>query len=207
MIETAPVFRHATLQDAPRLSHLLTHAFITDPVFDWIGRPGPARAEAFQNLFLWMLTTRSIPFGDVWMRDDAACCAIWLPPDAPPATPPNFLAQLKLLPLFVQFCGFTRLARGAAMAHAMEKYHPNVPHYYLSFVAVEPRFQGQGLGAAILKTSLAKADELGLPAYLENSNPDNARLYERLGFITQRNIAPAGAPPMLTMWRAENSQR
>jgi GNAT superfamily N-acetyltransferase len=109
--------------------------------------------------------------------------------------------QIKLIPMFIRLCGFGRLNRGSAMADAMEKNHPHDPHYYLAFVAVAPRLQGNGLGGAILEATLKRVDDRHSAAYLENSNPKNTRLYERCGFVTRRNISPAGAPPLLAMWR------
>jgi len=123
-----------------------------------------------------------------------------LRPDAP-ASPGGFFEQLRLLPMFWRLCGIPRLARGSAMADAMEKHHPKEPHYYLSFVAVAPRLQGLGLGSAILDATLKRADAQGWAAYLENSNPKNTRLYERHGFVAKPSIAPSGAPPLLPMWR------
>jgi ribosomal protein S18 acetylase RimI-like enzyme len=87
----------------------------------------------------------------------------------------------------------------------MEKHHPQERHYYLAFIAVAPRLQGMGLGSALLEATLKRADEKAMPAYLENSNPKNTRLYERCGFIARRNIAPAGAPPLIPMWRPRAS--
>ncbi len=83
----------------------------------------------------------------------------------------------------------------------MEKQHPHDNHFYLAFLAVAPRLQGMGLGSAILEATVKRADEARMPAYLENSNPKNTRLYERAGFVTQKNISPGGAPPLMAMWR------
>jgi hypothetical protein len=58
-----------------------------------------------------------------------------------------------------------------------------------------------GLGSALLEANLARIDAAHMPSYLENSNPKNTRLYERSGFVTQQNIAPNVAPPLLAMWR------
>jgi ribosomal protein S18 acetylase RimI-like enzyme len=60
----------------------------------------------------------------------------------------------------------------------------------LYFLAVDPALQGMGLGSRILDATLKRIDEMGLPAYLENSNPRNTRLYERAGFVARKNIAP-----------------
>jgi GNAT superfamily N-acetyltransferase len=198
--------RRATLDDTATLSRLFAAAFVTDPIFDWIARAGAKRGAAMERFFFWLLRTRAIPFGEVWMSADASTCAAWLPPDAP-ASPGGFFEQMRLFPLFVRLCGVPRLARGSAMAEAMEKSHPHEAHFYLAFIAVAPRLQGLGLGGALLESNLKRIDALGAAAYLENSNPKNTRLYERHGFIARKNIAPPGAPPLVAMWRAGNSHR
>jgi ribosomal protein S18 acetylase RimI-like enzyme len=190
--------RRANDSDTAQLSRLLAAAFLADPVFDWIARPGRRRAEVLEAFFFWLLRTRAIPFGEVWLSEGVA--AVWIPPDAP-ASPGGFFDQLRLLPLFLRLCGLPRFLRGSAMGDAMEKNHPHEAHFYLAFVAVAPRLQGMGLGGAMLEANLKRIDAQGAAAYLENSNPKNARLYERFGFVAARNIAPAGAPPMIAMWR------
>jgi ribosomal protein S18 acetylase RimI-like enzyme len=193
--------RRATQADVMPLAKLFAAAFLADPVMGWIARPSPGRIEALGQFFDWVLTARAVPFGEVWMADDASVCAAWLPPDAP-ASPGGLLEQMKLLPLFIRLCGLSRLLRGQAMADAMEKNHPHARHYYLAFIAVAPQFQGMGLGSAMMEATLKPIDAGGMPAYLENSNPKNTRLYERCGFVIQQNIAPKAAPPLLAMWRA-----
>ena len=197
--------RRATIDDAGTLSRLFAAAFTHDPVMDWIARPAPHRARALEQFFFWLLRVRAIPHGEVWMSADASACAAWLPPGAD-ATAGGLLEQLKLMPLFVRLCGLPRLLRGSAMADAMEKNHPQVDHFYLAFIAVAPRLQGLGLGGAILEATVKRADEAGMPAYLENSNPKNTRLYERAGFVAGKSIAPRGAPPLLGMWRKASSE-
>jgi ribosomal protein S18 acetylase RimI-like enzyme len=196
--------RRATIDDAGTLSRLFAAAFTTDPVMDWIARPGAKRARALEQFFFWLMRVRAIPFGEVWMSPDASCATAWLPPGAD-ASPGGFVEQMKLMPLFVRLCGFPRLMRGSAMADAMEKHHPHEKHFYLAFVAVAPRLQGMGLGGAILEATVTRADAAGMPAYLENSNPKNTKLYERAGFVARKNIAPKDAPPLLAMWREKRA--
>src|SRR5690349_12026104 len=205
LLAAAAAPRRASDADASSLSRLFAAAFTTDPVFNWIARPGPRRPLVLEQFFFWLLKTRAIPFGEVWMSSDGGVCAAWLPPGAP-ASPGGFLEQLRLFPLFVRLCGIPRMARGSAMAEAMEKNHPHEPHFYLAFIAVAPRLQGLGLGSAILESNLKRIDALGAAAYLENSNPKNGRLYERHGFVARKNIAPAGAPTLVAMWRSGQIQ-
>jgi ribosomal protein S18 acetylase RimI-like enzyme len=198
--------RRARALDAAPLARLFTAAFLNDPVFDWIARSGPRRGAVLERFFFWLLSMRTIPFGEVWMSNDCSAATAWLPPGAP-ISPGGFMQQVRLIPLFWRLCGFPRLLRGAAMSEAMDKNHPHERHYYLSFIAVAPRLQGLGLGSALLEATLARIDETGAAAYLENSNPKNTRLYERHGFVRRKNIAPAGAPPLLAMWRAGGVKR
>src|SRR4029077_9938575 len=200
LLASASAPRRASDADAASLSRLFAAAFTADPVFNWIARPGPRRPQVLEQFFFWLLKTRAIPFGEVWMSGDANVCAAWLPPEAP-ASPGGFLEQMRLFPLFVRLCGFPRLLRGSAMADAMEKNHPHVKDYYLGYIAVARALQGMGLGGAMLEATVRRADEMAVPAYLENSNPRNARLYERAGFVARKSISPPGAPPLIAMWR------
>ena len=192
--------RRASAPDAGELADFFTSAFMTDPVFDWIARPGEQRAAGLRRFFLWLLRVRAIPFGEVWMAGGGSAAAVWLPPGVP-ASPGGVIAQLRLVPMFVSLCGFPRLLRGSAMADAMEKNHPHDAHFYLAFIAVAPSLRGMGLGSAIMEATLQRVDARGAAAYLENSNPKNTPLYERHGFVRQKNIAPRDAPPLIAMWR------
>ena len=93
------------------------------------------------------------------------------------------------------------------LSDAMERAHPQEPHFYLYFLAVDPALQGMDLGSRILDATLKRIDEMGLSAYLENSNPRNTRSYERAGFLARKNIAPEGAPSLIPMWRAVSQYR
>jgi GNAT superfamily N-acetyltransferase len=192
--------RRATPEDATALARLLASAFMTDPVMDWIARPGPKRAAGLERFFYWLLRVRAIPYGETWMAEDASVAAAWLPPGVP-ASPGGLIQQLRLVPMFVRLCGLPRLARGNAIGEAMDNNHPHEPHYYLAFIAAAPRLQGMGLGGAMMEACLKRVDAAHQPAYLENSNPRNSRLYGRCGFVARKRISPPGAPPLIAMWR------
>ncbi len=85
----------------------------------------------------------------------------------------------------------------AVSAHPREE-----PHWYLSIIGVDPARQGQGVGAALLRSRLRRCAEDGLPAYLESSNPENVPLYQHFGFdVTGTLGLTEGAPVVSTMWR------
>lgn len=51
----------------------------------------------------------------------------------------------------------------------------------LHMLHTDPNFQGRGAGKMLVEWGTKKADELGLPAYLESS-PTGHHLYQRCGF-------------------------
>ena len=107
-----------------------------------------------------------------------------------------------MFPTILRLTGLPRLARGAAMAVAMADSHPDEPCFYLAFIGVAPRLQGAGLGSLLLERTLARVDAARAGAYLENSNPRNLKLYERVGFkVTREIVARRDAPPLFAMWR------
>lgn len=97
------------------------------------------------------------------------------------------------------------LRRFWAAADENERQHDRAGldrHLYLGFMGTVPAQQGRGHGSRLLRRFCEIADERGLPAYLENSNPANLGLYERFGFQTvlEWDLSDGG-PPMQGMVR------
>jgi len=193
--------RRATQADVPRIARLFTVAFAADPVFDWLARTGAKRQAALHGFFTWILERRTLPYSETWISGDGLAAAAWIPPYVG-ASPSRLAEDFRLLPVMLQLTGISRLSRGASMAAAMEHAHPELPYFYLAFIAVAPSLQGAGRGSALLRQTLQRADAAGAHAYLENSNPRNLALYQRAGFSVTREIkARADAPPVYAMWR------
>lgn len=95
-----------------------------------------------------------------------------------------------------------RLRRAARLQAFFDQHHLQEPHYYIRTLGVATRFQGQGLGTALLRPTLDRCDREGLPAYLEASSERSAALYERLGFVHLGELhVPNGGPPFWPMRR------
>jgi ribosomal protein S18 acetylase RimI-like enzyme len=56
------------------------------------------------------------------------------------------------------------------------------PHWYLSFLAVDPGHQGHGAGTVLVRHMLDRVAPSGVPCYLESVDEANLGFYERLGF-------------------------
>lgn len=119
----------------------------------------------------------------------------------PPGTyPPSVGAQLALSVRCLRAYGLRSYFRGARWTLALERWHPKAPHYYLETLGVEPGFQGQGIGSAIVRRMTGPADWEHTGCYLESSKARNVPLYERHGFVISRQITPLGVLHWL-MWR------
>ncbi|KAJ8105806.1 hypothetical protein OPT61_g9958 [Boeremia exigua] len=55
------------------------------------------------------------------------------------------------------------------------------PYLYLHMLHTDPEYQGRGAGGALLEWGKDKADELGLPIYLESSTKGH-KFYRKHGF-------------------------
>jgi ribosomal protein S18 acetylase RimI-like enzyme len=87
----------------------------------------------------------------------------------------------RLIIPFVQCLRFS-IFRGLEVADLIEKHLPTEPFWYLHYAGCDPAFQGKGYGGAAIRAGLARADEDGLPAYLETADENNLALYQTFGF-------------------------
>ena len=86
-------------------------------------------------------------------------------------------------------------------AHRRERARLAGPrHFHLQLIGTDPREQRKGYGTQAIAHGLARADELGVPTYLESTNPDNQRFYVRQGFKALKEVrAPNGGPAVVLL--------
>jgi len=193
------VIRKATYEDSDQLLYHIVRAFDDDPAANYLIRQDAKRSNGFYLLFQICLCTFSLPHDEVYTTSDATGGALWVPPQAPP-TPMRQL--LALIPKMVRVTGLHGIKRLLAALELLDKAHPKEIHYYLQVLGVDPEVQGKGLGSALMGPVLARCNEEGWGAYLENSKQENTAFYERHGFTVREQIylGPDG-PPVWCMWR------
>jgi len=68
-------------------------------------------------------------------------------------------------------------------------------YYFCNIVTVDPESQGKGVGRALVDEVLRKADEEGVPCYLESSRRvPNVAIYEKFGFKLVREMECRDGP-------------
>ncbi len=184
----------ATDRDAEVTGRLIAAAFEDDPVISWIFATDTR--EKLDVFFGFLAREAYVPLGATYLADPA--CAVWTPPGSPswPAERrERFRAELEPV------CAADDLRRLAAFTETTDAVYPEEPHWYLSVLAVWPDRRGQGAGSSLLAACLRHVDSLGLPAYLESTNPKNVPLYERHGFVVTGEYPLLDGPSFTTMWR------
>lgn len=185
--------RKATVDDVDRLKVALAEAFVDDPIFSWLMPNEESRLTRLRRFFEIELRRLVLPRGHAWTSSDLTGTALSLPPGAWSTPPRVALSQGA--------CFGMRLHRPAGLLALVEWRHLRKPHYYFPYIGVTPEAQGQGLGSRLMRPTLERCDEHGLPAYLEASSECNAVLYERLGFRLESELRFAGSPPLRLMIR------
>ncbi len=194
--------RRATAGDFARVGRTLASAFADDPVTCWMSRRDGKRDAGRRAMFDFLAANLGVTGNELWTSSDYSAAALWMPPERADLKQPLW-QELKMIPTLLSFAGFSGISRVNAFRKAADAHHPKTrPHFYLMTIGVDPRFQGQGLGSALLEANLKHIDSKGLPAYLESSSPKNVPLYRRHGFEVVSEFRPrADAPPLWGMWR------
>ena len=198
----APIIVRAARREEDRLlAPLLARAFQRDPQLSWLLGSSEASRRPLERFFEIHLNDAA-RYGAVDVADDDGSgqvigAALWMPPGR---RYPTALRQLATIPTYVRIFG-SRLTAAQRVLAATAKVHPTEPHWYLTVLGVEPREQGRGAGAALVRAGLARAGAAVVPAYLETNSEKNVAIYEHLGFEVRDHVEiPGGCPPSTTMW-------
>jgi GNAT superfamily N-acetyltransferase len=185
--------------DIDRATETITVAFRDDPVWSVALARSDGRVDHHRPYWRFFVGA-AVNQGGVWLLGDAAAVSVWTPPGGV-ELPPDQLAAVEEL---------YRAQLGAERAHQMDELferfeanHPTTePHAYLSLLATHPDHRGRGIGQGLLAANLERWDELGVPTYLESTNPANDHRYERAGFKRVGGFtAVRDRAPISTMWR------
>ena len=193
------VIRAATMDDREDVIDSLTSAFAADPLMSWMTRSDPLDPTRVRLFFEAILDGEFQKGAEsTYVAGSGSGASIWR---GVGDKGPSNMGVLKSAPSYIRVFR-SGMGRALRVVSAIESTHPKEPHVYLFYVGVHQDSRGQGLGAALLAPMLERCDTEGIPAYLENSNPDNEAFYARLGFVQRGTISlPKGAPPLVPMWR------
>jgi len=192
--ESSMQIRTAGRADLDGLTHLLTEAFLADPLWRWAFHD-PSGLEVLWRFYI----NSALRYPCVRILGDYVAAAVWIPPGGAELTDEE---EERLAPLLTGLLG-ARAGEVLTLVDRFEEAHPTgEPHYYLTLLGTANRHRGQGFGMALLRENLERIDAEGAAAYLESSNPANDRRYEAVGFRPSGAFTtPDGERTVTTMWR------
>lgn len=193
------------VDDAGRI---LAQAFLDEKMFSYLlCDDRDKRLRATVPVF-GALVRAHLPYGGVhsaMLGDKLVGVAVRLPPEHNPLTGQESLRfNLRIMPAMLRLltrCSGARHLMG--IINEFDKIKPHdKPYWYLIAIAVEPEYQGQGIGARLTQETLDRADAAGVGCYFETAGERTKALYLKRGFRVLDELTPmAGGPKIWTMWR------
>jgi GNAT superfamily N-acetyltransferase len=187
--------RQADAQDTKPVAYLLADSLQYMTIAHWLV-PDPVERRRVYHAYFDLMVPWFIEHGVVHYTNDGSGAAMWA------RLPGKFDPVIEDYDIRLAAACGEATPRFVALDHEMHLHHPDTEHWYLAFVGVAPDRQRQGIGAALLEHQLHRLGREAMPAYLEATAVDSARLYARHGFTDRPvyQIGPAG-PPLYPMWR------
>lgn len=179
-------------------SVVLADAYLDDPGWVAVGPTDRRRRHAYtRRVCRGALSVVDRWGGRIWcVERDGEVAGVLTSCDPGQWPPPQVRATVKQA-LGPTLAGPGVLWRSLAADSAMHKHHPEEPHFYVWMLGVSPDHQRTGVGRALLNAALVRAEEFGLPAYLETANPENLPYYASFGF---REIGETKLPRDAPIW-------
>jgi ribosomal protein S18 acetylase RimI-like enzyme len=191
---SAPSATLASLSDYDRSIAALVTAFISDPFIRWMFPDAKQYLHYFPQVLKYF-AGRAFEHGSAYRSEDFKAAALWLPPGVGPDEEALGAVMQDGVAPELQGEVFAVLEQVGAS-------HPQVAHWYLPAIGVEPMFQGMGYGTALLARGVEVYDGGHVAAYLEATNPANIPLYRRFGFEVVGEIQAGSSPSITPMLRA-----
>ncbi|MDJ0588835.1 MAG: GNAT family N-acetyltransferase [Pleurocapsa sp. MO_226.B13] len=190
-------------------STIAAKAFADDPVFGYLT---PEARQSRLKALTW-LATNTLKYcydcGHIYTTPDLKGIAAWLPPEKSSFTAIQELQLILRLRLYLLpfKCGWNKLGRWLSFLKVSEDYHERdmqtQPHWYLALMFVNPSYQSQGIGSALLKPILDRASDEKLPCYLVTFTEPAVNFYQKNGFeMIRKDRAAKDAPWFWNLKRA-----
>jgi ribosomal protein S18 acetylase RimI-like enzyme len=161
---------------------LLSAAFLNAPGTRFMF-PDPARRARLLPLLFTAMARRTVRNGEATaLGAPLHAVALWMPPVREhPVEAEVAEAGMGAVALLDE----EEAGRFTVFRRHFDTTHERLidqPHWYLSFLAVDPGHQGHGAGTVLVRHMLDRVAPTGVPCYLESVDEANLGFYERLGF-------------------------
>jgi GNAT superfamily N-acetyltransferase len=177
------------------LAPVFGRAFVTEPMMLWPMGGGGDPAERFTAVFDHFLAA-ALGLGIVHEIGPGQGAVVWVPPDREAGWESHPWNQAR-----IEALADDGGRRYTAFWDWVYSRTPAEPLWQLDSIAVDPEFQGRGLGRALIEAGLSRAEAEGVGAFLSTGTPDNVSIYGRCGFRVVEDLDPPGGGPHIWFMR------
>lgn len=118
---------------------------------------------------------------------------------------PSNAEKLRILSTVLRRGNLRAMLRLLQWAGAWSQHDPKDPHWHIGGLAVDPLFQGQGIGGQLMTAFCEQVDGCNGKAYLETDKQKNVGFYQRYGFQVNSESRVLGVPNWFMMRPSQNS--
>ena len=186
-----------------KAAEMSARAFFTDPMGAyWVPdeRKRLGKLTAFFKAWLKCAHGYAITYTVPGTADGTA---MWFPPgvtDIPFSR--TLLSGQYFAAIGFGWQGFSNYRAFNSVIETVQQEKMPEPHWYLSDLSTDPSRQGQGIGTALMKPVLDRADAAGMPCYLETMTEKNVAFYMKRGFkVAWEGSLPKAGPKVWAMCR------
>jgi ribosomal protein S18 acetylase RimI-like enzyme len=196
---TGSIYRPLTLSDVDQAAHVISQAFVNDPLCLFLLPFKRTRVKTLYKFFR--------AYGEVSIKnqrgfgvgDPLQGVAYWKFPQQE-----GMSISVKSLSIFLPLLftfypiGYFRAKPVINQIDTLHEKHASEPHFYLDNLGVLPSAQGKGWSSKLIRPFLEMADTQKTIAYTDTVTRSNVALYEHFGFQCVEECAVPGTG--LTVW-------
>lgn len=192
-------YRLLTLSDVEPAAHVISQAFMDDPLCAFML---PIRRTRSKTLFTFFRA-----YGELNIKNQRGYgvgeslkgVAYWeFPHQAGISISVKSLSKIIPLLFTLYPIGYLRARAILRQIDALRQKHADEPHFYLDNIGVLPSERGKGLSSKLIRPLLARADSEKVIVYTDTVTRSNVPFYEHFGFhcVEESTIASTG----ITIW-------
>jgi ribosomal protein S18 acetylase RimI-like enzyme len=170
-----------TDSQVPVAGALLARAFYDDPLMIYSIPNALERERLLPEVYARMIRFGTLA-GEVYTTADFEGVALWMPPGATWPREKMVASGMNEIATIIGPAAYQRYRDVVSREWQARERDMDDDCWYLFLLGVEPRLQHRGLGGALIRPVLERADAARVPCYLETENERNVAFYKKQGF-------------------------